>query len=308
MAERTKVMTLDQCLRNGTAELNRHNIANAAQEARKLAQHALGMSVEQIVVFGNQPVDGRRFENFQEFVQRRCQNEPLARIVGGREFYGRWFFMGPQTLEPRDDTGALIDAVLHDYKDRNQTHQNKAQTTSSALAVSSIQDLTFLDLGTGSGIIAISLALELEGCQGLATDISVYALNIAEKNARNLGAASRLDFVQSDWCQSIEGRFDIIVSNPPYIQSNHIVQLAPEVVGHDPKRALDGGLDGLECYRMIVKCTRNRIKPDGRLYLEVGMGQAKALCALGERCGWNVLRIAHDMHGVERVVVFTPKP
>jgi release factor glutamine methyltransferase len=216
--------TVTALLRHARAELKTAGSATAALDARLLLQAAANLSHADIVADPHAAIaDPARFH---ALLARRKRHEPVSRILGEREFYGRAFKVTSDVLDPRPDTEALIEAVLPRLK-----HQNAPR---------------ILDLGTGSGILAITLLAELDGATALATDISTAALAMAQENANRLGVADRLDVQCTDWFQGVEGAFDAILSNPPYIARDEIESLPLDVRNFDPRPALDGGPDGLE--------------------------------------------------------------
>lgn len=189
---------------------------------------------------------------FEALLRRRLGREPVSRILGEREFYGRAFDLGPAALDPRPETETLIDAAL-----RQQWHRP-----------------LILDLGTGSGALIITLLAELAGSEGLATDIAPNALEVAARNADRHCVKHRIAFQEADWLDGIDGSFDLIISNPPYIPTAEISGLSLEVSRFDPILALDGGADGLEPYRKLAAGALARLKPAGRVMVEIGAGQA----------------------------------
>jgi release factor glutamine methyltransferase len=213
----------------------------------------------------------------------------VARITGAREFYGRSFMLGQDTLDPRPDTETLIEAVLDIV--REQRWQEKP--------------LKLLDLGTGTGCILVTLLAELPQATGLGTDISPGALAVAAVNARTQRVSSRAAFIAADWLDAVSGKFDLILSNPPYIAAGEIAGLAKEVADHDPRLALDGGPDGLEAYRRIAARARDALTKDGRLLVEIGPGQEEDVAAIFACAGLNpeLGEGRRDLAGRPRVVV-----
>lgn len=209
----------------------------------------------------------------------------MARILGVREFYGRPFALGPQTLVPRPETELLVDLALDIARDA--------------------PDLRFVDLGTGSGAIAVSILAEVPGARGVATDLSAEALVVAAANARRHGADGRLDLRRGDWFAPLAGneRFDLLLSNPPYVGSGDIEMLAPEVARHDPRLALDGGPDGLDAYRAIAAGAAAHLRPGGRVAVEIGAGQADAVAALFADAGLADIERRRDLAGRDRVII-----
>ncbi len=219
---------------------------------------------------------------------RRVAGEPVARILGSREFYGRDFEISGAVLDPRPETETLIECVLHYVR------------------AAEIEAPRILDLGTGSGAILLTLLAELPQATGLGTDISEQALAVAQKNARRLGLDGRATFQIANWASGIEERFDVIVSNPPYIPSGVIDSLTPEVRNHDPWLALDGGSDGLAAYRQLLPQLGRCLKATGMIALEVGAGQAHDVAALikaFDREQQFKISFHQDLAQIERCVV-----
>jgi release factor glutamine methyltransferase len=224
---------------------------------------------------------------FDATIARRLQGEPVSRIMSVKEFYGRSFIVDKHTLDPRPDTEILIDAVLDTLKDRRE------------------EPVRILDLGTGTGCILLTLLAELPLARGIGSDASAGALEIARRNAEALGVGDRAGFVAGDWFEPIGGRFDIVVSNPPYVASGEIAGLAREV-SYDPLLALDGGADGLEAYRRIASCVTDVLSPGGMVILEVGETQAEAVLGLLCDAGLKIEAgrpIWTDLAGRQRCVV-----
>ena len=259
-------------------------IESPAVDARILLADAAGLSTAALIARGSEPVPTLVSETFALHLKRRLKGEPVARILGTKEFWGLPFEVGPETLVPRPETEVLVEAVL------------------SALAGRRDDRLRLCDLGAGSGAIIIALLRELPGVHGVAVDISEGALDIAGRNAEALGVAGRLSFCHGDFAKQPDGRFDVVVSNPPYVASGAIAGLDRDVRDYDPRVALDGGADGLDAYRAILARIPGMLNGGGLLALEVGCGQDEAVAAL---CRDNMLyevAIGYDLAGIGRVV------
>ncbi|PPD14071.1 MAG: protein-(glutamine-N5) methyltransferase, release factor-specific [Methylobacterium sp.] len=213
---------------------------------------------------------------------RAIAGEPLTRIAGRRSFFGRDFRVTPDVLDPRPETELLVEEMLKRLAGLPAPH--------------------ILDLGTGSGAILLSLLAGLPDATGVAVDLSAEALAVAEDNANRLGVASRVRWRQADLFAGLAGRFDAIVSNPPYIPAGELATLEPAVRQYDPWLALDGGADGLDFYRRIAWDVRVFLRPSGWLGLEVGAGQAEAVLALLDAAGLTALSVRHDLSGHARHV------
>jgi release factor glutamine methyltransferase len=263
--------------------------ASPALDARLLLIAATGLSHEALIAAPERLLDVSEARRLDEMANRRLAREPLSRILAEREFYGRAFTIGPASLDPRADTETLVERALLFARSRSEP-------------------IDILDLGTGSGAILVTLLAELPGARGTGTDISTAALDEARANARRHCVAARAGFVSADWCQGVAGRFDLIVSNPPYIPSGDIRRLEPEVRDHDPRHALDGGPDGLDAYRAIAAGAGPLLAPDGLVALELGAGQHGAVAAVFAGCGWEPAPAAatcRDLAGHVRVLTFS---
>jgi len=262
-------------VRNETARtLRAAGIDSPALDARLLLCEAAGLTHEALVARGREDLPPHAAERLSRYLARRLGGEPVSRIQGRREFYGRDFLIDAHTLDPRPDTETLVSAVL-------DLVARKGRTGS---------PLSVLDLGTGSGCILLTLLAELPEAQGLGTDIAPGALEIASRNASRLGLETRARFLGTSWFDGLEGRFDLIVSNPPYIARSEIGGLAAEVAAHDPMAALDGGADGLDAYRTIAARAGDFLSPGGHLLVEIGAGQAEAVVRLFHRSGLDIDR------------------
>ncbi len=246
----------------------------AALEARWLVEDAGG--------------DSARLESF---VQRRLAGEPVDRIIGHRGFWTLDLKVGPATLSPRSDTETVVRAARdHGIAARGRT-----------------APLRILDLGTGTGAILLALLVEFPQATGLGIDISEDALQIARVNAQLNGLSTRASFQRGDWMQGLEGPFDLIVSNPPYIPTRDIAGLDREVRDHDPHLALDGGSDGLDCYRGILPDITALLEANGFAVLEFGQGQGPSVLSLAEAAGLASGGFFNDLNGIERAIILNKK-
>jgi release factor glutamine methyltransferase len=250
-----------------------------ASEARLLLGHVLGQSAAWLVTHNGEALDEDALLGFASLVARRAGGEPVAYLVGHREFFGRRFAVSPAVLIPRPETELLVELAL--------------------ARVGADSTATILDLGTGSGCIAITLALERSAAWLTAVDASSAALQVAAANARGLGAKLRL--LQGDWYTGVAGeRFDLIVGNPPYVADGDS-HLAQGDLRHEPRQALASGVDGLDALRAIVGGAVPHLLPGGSLLLEHGYDQAAAVRELMERAGFSDVRVYPDLAGVQRV-------
>ncbi|MGF9760252.1 peptide chain release factor N(5)-glutamine methyltransferase [Microvirga sp. 0TCS3.31] len=270
-------------LRELRRALTEAGFETAALDARLLLLTALGISATDLITSPDIPLTPEQAEALAAFVRRRLNHEPVARIIGEREFWGLPFHLSPETLVPRPDTETLVETALDLLPDRQAP-------------------LRVVDFGTGSGCILVALLHELPNATGLGIDLSFGALVTARANADGNRVGNRCHFALSRWADAVSGPFDLIVSNPPYIASGVISGLDEEVREHDPRLALDGGPDGLEPYRILLTEAGRLLAPGGLLVVEIGYDQAEALSSLAGRHGLEILRIAHDLSSNPRCV------
>ena len=256
-------------------------IDSAGLDARLLLQAAAALRHEDIVADPDGEIVAPVASTFRHMVARRVTHEPVSRILGEREFYGRGFRVSPAVLDPRPDTEALIVETLKHVK----------------------PGARILDLGTGTGAIIVTLLAECPTASGIATDLSAAALEIARANSGRHGTGSQLGFVHCNWFDGITGCFDVIVSNPPYIALAEIAGLGPGVRDFDPWRALDGGPDGLEAYRRIASGAGPHLAPAGLIVVEIGAGQEMPVAAIFAACGLTLKCSATDLSGHVRCLV-----
>jgi release factor glutamine methyltransferase len=251
-------------------------------DARLLLQAATGLTREDVILEPGRSVPAGELQHFEILIERRARREPVSRILGEREFYGRTYRVTPETLDPRPDTETLIDAAL-------------------ALMP---QGARILDLGTGTGAIAVTLLAERPDATALATDISPAALAVAAENAERAGVAERLRLMHGSWFEPVSGVFDIIVSNPPYIPAGDIAALSPDVRNFDPILALVGGEDGLDPYRAISACAARHLAEAGHVLVEIGAGQADEVEAIFAALGFGSPERHKDLGGHVRCLAF----
>lgn len=275
--------TVGEVLREARARLAAAGCDQPALDARLLLEAAAGLSHSDIAAEPLRLVNDGAQAQFASLVARREAHEPVSRILGFREFYGRRFRVSPAVLDPRPDTETLIGEALKAMK----------------------PGCRILDLGTGSGCIIVTLLAECVTCMGVATDLSASALAVARDNAEVLGVSGRLNLVQGNWLAPVEGRFELIVANPPYIPAGDIAQLAPDVRDFDPRGALDGGADGLDAYRRIAAEAGDHLAPGGRVMVEIGAGQAEAIMAVFRDHGLVLQEVARDLGGHVRCLGFS---
>lgn len=252
-------------------------------EAELLLSKATGWPRPVILIDGDKPVPDDARERFEELVSRRCRREPLQQIVGDTEFFGLRILVDKSVMAPRPETEVLVEQVIKRWKPGFRT---------------------VLDIGTGSGCLAVALAMNLPECSVDAVDISEKALEAAGRNIELHGLAGRVTPMLGDLFPKGQKHYDVIVSNPPYIPTGEIEGLMPEVSRHEPRVALDGGGDGLDYYRKIAAEAPSRIRTPGLLALEVGAGQAGAVGAMmSEAFGPSTVSKVRDLCGIERAVI-----
>ncbi|WP_064713718.1 peptide chain release factor N(5)-glutamine methyltransferase [Rhizobium bangladeshense] len=263
-------------------------IADAATNARLLVAGLLKQSSTELLTRSAEKLSPEQIEVIFKAMERRLDHEPVHRILGEREFYGLPLCLSAETLEPRPDTEILVDTVLPYLQDLAKIHDH----------------LHILDIGTGTGAICLALLSECSDASGVGSDISADALGTARANAERNGLQDRFQAIQSRWFDNIHGSFHAIVSNPPYIASKVIHDLAPEVTKFDPVAALDGGPDGLDAYKAIAKDAARFMRPDGVLGLEIGYDQRNDVTAIFEAKGFRCVKSVKDYGQNDRALVF----
>ncbi len=263
-------------------------IDGAALDARLVVEHFTGTTRTDAVLRPDTPVTADAVRSAAAALDRRISGEPVHRILGYRDFYGMRLSLSPETLEPRPDTETLVDAVLPFVRE-----------TTAREGICRI-----LDLGTGTGAIALALVTQEPLAVAIGVDVSDDALATAAANAGQLGVSARFTAKKSDWFAEIIGLHHLIVSNPPYISSSEIENLQNEVRNFDPRRALDGGPDGLEPYRMIASGAARHLEKDGLVGLEIGHDQRRDVTGIFEQAGYQLLAQHKDLGGNDRVLVF----
>jgi release factor glutamine methyltransferase len=252
---------------------------DATTDVRVLLAYALDVDRGLLAARSQDPVSTKQSAIFQDAIERRYKRQPVAQIIGVREFWGREFIITPDVLDPRPDTETLIEEVL------------KAAPVS-----------RLLDLGTGSGCILLTLLAEWPQAKGLGVDMSPKAIDIAQKNANALGLAARANLKQSNWFSNVTGQYDLIVSNPPYITADAMDTVAPEVRDWEPRMALTPEGDGLDAYRVIAQNAGDYLLENGRMFLEIGYDQAAAVLQIFSENSYSDGFCVQDMAGKDRVI------
>ncbi len=265
----------------GKDRLEKAGIQEAALDARLLLEEVCRTDRNTLLVHGDRAVTEEEETQFRIFIERRSAHEPLQQITGWQEFMGLRFSVTEDVLVPRQDTETLVEEVMRYLRD----------------------GMEILDVCTGSGCILLSLLRYSNGCRGVGCDISEKALAVAGQNAKELGISAQ--FIQSDLFESIEGRFEYIVSNPPYIRKDVIPTLMEEVRDHEPLIALDGGEDGLDFYRKITREATEHLYSGGMLFFEIGYDQGETVKLLMEEEGYEEVTVSQDLAGLDRVVYGT---
>lgn len=264
--------------RLGVEKLKEAQIKEAELDARLLLEEVCGTNRNDLLVHEKNPVSEENYNCYVNYIEKRSRHIPLQHILGYQEFMGLHFIVTPDVLIPRQDTETLVEEVMRFLHD----------------------GMRILDVCTGSGCILLSLLKYSNDCIGTGCDLSEKAVLVAEENARALGISA--EFVQSDLFKNITGRYEMIVSNPPYIASEEIPSLMEEVREHDPLMALDGGKDGLHFYREIIKQAGDYLYPGGMLFFEIGCGQAADVSGYMRQAGYQDITICKDLSGLDRVV------
>jgi release factor glutamine methyltransferase len=276
------------------ARLQDAGIERANAEARILLSLALGLDDAALIAASGTAVPAAQEERLEAMIVRRIKGEPIARIAGQKEFWSRSFRLGPETLVPRPETETLVEAALALFPDRDAA-------------------LNVLDLGTGSGILLAAILLERPNAKGVGLDRSEATLTVARDNLERLGAGARAQWICGDWTAARQGeetgaRYDLILSNPPYIPSDEIAALEREVRAFDPRLALDGGPDGLDAYRAIIAELPQLLSDRGAAVLELGIGQEAAVTGIAHGQGLVAAGAARpDLAGIPRALILYPR-
>ena len=271
-------MKLKEVLADTAIKLSGSGIEGAARDARILTAFAIGIPISELSLKLNELVSDQIISKLEKLILRRIDREPISKILGRREFWGRSFSINENVLDPRPDTETLIDFVIEK-------------------PVTSV-----LELGTGSGAIAVTLACEWKHAHLTAVDISEDAISMAKINAEKFNVQNKIHFLKSDWFETVRGSFDLIISNPPYIGLVEQDEIAAEVIKYDPEIALFAGRDGLEAYKKIIPNLAKFLKPDGLVVLETGASQSNQVKNMMNAVGFIDAKIVKDLSGKDRLV------
>lgn len=279
-------MTYRECYEKGSRILNEAGIEESTLDARLLLEAVCGTDRNDLLVHGEQPVEPEAEEKYFGWIGKRAGRIPLQQLTGEQDFMGLTFTVNENVLIPRQDTEILVEEVLKELHD----------------------GMRVLDMCTGSGCILLSLLHYSNDCEGLGVDLSAEALEVAGRNVLKVltpEKAEHVHFLQSDLFEKVEGKFEIIVSNPPYIASAEVDRLMPEVRDHEPRMALDGTEDGLEFYRRIIAEAGQYLVSSGMLFFEIGYDQGQAVSELMRTEGYRKVQVVQDYAGLDRVVFGT---
>lgn len=279
-------MTYRECYEQGCRTLQAAGIEEAALDARLLLEAVCGTDRNDLLVHGEQPVAPEAEEKYLNWIRQRAEHIPLQQLTGEQDFMGLTFNVNEHVLIPRQDTEILVEEVLKELHD----------------------GMRVLDMCTGSGCILLSLLHYSNDCEGLGVDLSAEALEVAGRNVLKVLTPEKTEhahFLQSDLFEKVEGKFEIIVSNPPYIASAEVDRLMPEVRDHEPRMALDGTADGLEFYRRIIAEAGQYLVSSGMLFFEIGYDQGQAVSELMREHGYREVQVVQDYAGLDRVVYGT---
>lgn len=271
-------MTAAEALAAAASRLRAAGVPDPARDARMLLAHAASVDATRITLIAPEDLAPDIEERFDHLVSLRAVRVPVSHLIGEREFYGRRFKVSGDVLDPRPETETLIEAAL-------------AEPFGSVL-----------DLGTGSGCILVTLLAERPRAVGMGVDLSEAACLQASANAVLHGVEDRADIRKSDWFAAVEGRFDLVVSNPPYISRAEMDAVQPELARHEPRMALTDEEDGLSAYRTIAARARDVLAAGGRVLVEIGATQAAPVREIFARAGWTALEVIPDLDGRDRVV------
>ena len=272
-------------LGTATTELRAAGVDAPRRDARLLMQHALGLSPETLLADDRLPLGEDEAGRLTALVRRRAAREPVAYLTGRREFWSLELAVDRSALVPRPESETLVEAVL-DRAPRLPAHPR------------------LLDLGTGTGCLLVALLSELPGAVGLGIDVSASAVSLARANACRHGLGERASFAVADWGAALAARFDVVVSNPPYVATPELVSLAPEIACHEPRTALAGGADGYECYRRLAPQIARLLASGGLAAIELGAGMADEVRSLFAASGLLEIGRRRDLSGIERCALF----
>lgn len=305
------ISNIENILKNAKKLLKESSVENCSLDAEILLCHVLGLSREKLLLNYSTIISNEQNLYFDQLLKRRINFEPISHIIGKREFYGRDFMVSNKVLDPRPDSETLIDAALKLINNLLKIRQSQNKMLGKNIKVNysmpfdnATDYLNLIDLGCGSGCLALTLLCENESLQATLVDISEDALEIAQINTQNLKISpSRIKFIKSNWWQNVEEKFDLIISNPPYIKLEDKNSLQKEIIKHEPHIALFGGLDGFDCYKIIAKDAKKFLKKNGYIILEHGINQETQITDIFAKHGFNLIERYFDLGGVSRCLL-----
>lgn len=271
--------SLKGLLTDGTKMLTQAGIDEAELDARYILEYITGLNSAQYFIHSEDIIEKNKAEEFFRLIERRSKRIPLSYVIGTRDFFGLTFKVDENVLIPEQETELLVEEVIKHSEGKS-----------------------VLDMCTGSGCIAISIALFGKPSKVAASDISEKALEVARENAKSL-KSGEISFIQGDMFENVTDKFDIIVSNPPYIETGEIDELMPEVRDYIPRLALDGDIDGLKFYRIISKEAVKKLNKNGRIFYEIGYNQSRAVASILLENGFTDVKIMKDYSGLDRLVM-----
>ncbi|MFT6077406.1 MAG: release factor glutamine methyltransferase [Myxococcota bacterium] len=283
-------MLVNEALALARNNLKQKGVDSSRIDALLILCHCLNTTKEKIIFGGDESLDVCEQKKFFDVLKRRENREPMSHILGKREFYGNDFIVSPDVLDPRPDSESLIDSILEIFPDKSKT-------------------IKILELGVGSGCLFSTFLKYFPNASAIGVDISQKALNIAQDNINQLNLSSRANLIQSNWFSNIDDdqNFDLIISNPPYIKTSDISLLQDEVKRFEPHLALDGGEDGLDCYRLIAVSVGRFLAESGLLLLEIGQDQENDVKKIFENNGLKLIEEKKDLSGIIRCLIFSNK-
>jgi len=276
-------MNISQILKTSIKALQNASVENPAFDARLLLSEALDKDIGYIIGHSDENLTQNQIEKYNQMIEKRANREPVAHILGKKEFWKDEFFVSSDVLSPRPDSEAVIESALLLYPDKNTP-------------------LKILDFGVGSGCLLLSLMREFPNAKGTGVDISKKALAITKKNAISL--EHKLELIQSSWGDNINDCFDLIVSNPPYIKESEIENLQPEITKYEPYLALSGGFDGLRPFLPLFESIDKLLKQNGYVIVEIGQGQENEVIDIANTCGFSCVKMVKDISQIIRVLIF----
>lgn len=280
-----KMVTVNNKLEKAMELFSENGLDNNANlDVKVLLSNVFDIEVEELYSKLNMDISDEDSRKFEFYLSERIKGKPVSKIINRKYFWDYSFYVDDNVLDPRPDSEIIIEAILEDY------------------SINDVNDI--LDLGTGSGCLILTLLKIFKNSKGLAVDKSKKALEIASKNAKLLDI-NNIEFKLNNWNDGLVGLFDIIVSNPPYIKTKEIDNLQNEVKFYDPKLALDGGEDGLDCYRYLAKNLKKNLNRNGKIYLEIGQNYGSKVIDIYEKYNFKIYKRKNDLQGIERVLVFS---